>query len=88
LGGWFVGGLLITAGGLLVLVCGGCTLIFWIGALGSGSLDAAGPIMLLSGVLGGLPALVGVALIVLGVVTIRRWRSAPRPPPRVDETFR
>jgi hypothetical protein len=78
--GWFFGCLLIVMGALLAVFCGGCTLLFWVGSLGSGgSLNDESGILVLSFVLGGIPALGGIGLIIAGVAIIRGGRKR-RPP--------
>ena len=83
--GWFFGCLLIAMGVLMALLCGGCTAIFWITALSSGDLSSAASMLVLSALLGGVPALGGVGLIIAGWVILHPRR---RPPPAIDETFR
>jgi hypothetical protein len=84
--GWFFGCLLIAMGALMALLCGGCTAMFWVASLSNSDLASAGPMLVLSGVLGGIPALGGVGLIIAGWAILRP-RRVPMPP-QVDETFR
>jgi hypothetical protein len=74
--GQFIGWLLIAVGALMVLLCGGCTLVFWgvgvwtlIESPSAGGLGAMGLLFLMTGILGGLPAAGGGVLIWAG------WRA-------------
>ncbi|HWE99174.1 MAG TPA: hypothetical protein VG248_05205 [Caulobacteraceae bacterium] len=86
----FFGWLLIVIGGLLVLLCGGCTLTLWVAGLfslaqspGSGALGAGISMFFLTLVIGGLPAAGGAVLAWAG------WRTLhPLKTPRaVAKTF-
>jgi len=81
----FLGWLLIAVGGLMALLCGGCTLFVAIGGLFSAGNSPAAAVLLsvvLVAVVGGLPTLAGAALVWAG------WRIArPRKPKPDAETF-
>lgn len=81
-GGGFVGWLLIVSGALLVLLCGGCTLVMWgvgIAALGeNSSANAVGSVISLfitALLLGGLPTAGGAVLIWAGWRVLRPVRK-------------
>jgi hypothetical protein len=85
-GGW----LLIVVGGLLAVLCGGCTLIFWgvglVGLTQTPGSDAVGALIglfLITGLIGGVPAAGGAVLVWAG------WRVLhPLKTPRtVAKTF-
>jgi hypothetical protein len=87
----FWGWLLVVAGGMMALLCGGCTLMLWgasiVAALsqrGASSVAILPLILLVPAIVGGLPAAAGGALAWAG------WRIVhPQRPPRapIDETF-
>jgi hypothetical protein len=82
--GWFFGCLLIAMGALMALLCGGCTVLIWVSSLSTNDVSSAASMLVISGLLGGVPALGGVGLIIAGWAILH----PRRPPPRVDETFR
>jgi hypothetical protein len=68
--------LLITVGALMVLLCGGCTLVFWgiglyalIETPNAGGFAQMGLMMAITGLIGGLPAAGGAVLVWAG------WRA-------------
>ena len=72
----FVGWLLIVIGGLLAVLCGGCTLIFWgvgiVALLQQPSAAAWGAVIgtvVMTGLIGGVPAAGGALLVWAG------WRT-------------
>ncbi len=85
-GGW----LLIVIGGLLVVLCGGCTLVFWgvglVGLIQTPNGEALGAmigLLFMTGLIGGVPAAGGAILVWAG------WRALhPLKTPRtVAKTF-
>ena len=67
----FFGGLLMAVGGLITVLCGGCSLVFAggsiVGAIGSsGQLRDLPSWLLLVAVIGGLPTLIGIGLFIWG----------------------
>ena len=73
----------LTMGGLIVLLCGPCTLFFGGGALFSllkgEDASMAGFILVVALVIGGIPTAGGVVLLLNGWGSLRKLRS--RPPP-------
>lgn len=82
----FIGWLMLGCGGLMALLCGGCTLVVWAigfsGGLGQG-VEAILSWFLMALVLGGVPTAIAALIGWLGWRIVRR----PRPPRPVDETF-
>jgi len=76
---------LITVGVLMMFLCGGCGVLFFIGFLISGLTSSNHEdvsMVIMPIVLGGVPALVGFGLFAAGRA-IRRPMVAPTPPPSV-----
>jgi hypothetical protein len=76
---------LITVGVLMMLLCGGCGALFFIGFLISGLTSSNHEdvgMVIMPIVLGGVPALIGFGLFAAGRA-IRRPTSPPKPPPSV-----
>jgi hypothetical protein len=76
----FVAGALIVVGGLMVLLCGSCTLVFGggglVGLLRGEDVGLSGFLVATAAIVGGLPTAAGVVLLLNG------WKSwkANRPP--------
>jgi hypothetical protein len=82
----FFGWLLIVMGGLITLLCGGCTLLM-VGVGFAGMTSQPGALMgwmLMVGMFGGLPTAAGIALVWVGWLLVRKPRQTPK---KVGETF-
>lgn len=79
--------LVLTMGGLIVLLCGPCTLFFGGGALfellRGGDPSLAGFILAVALILGGIPTVGGVVLVINGFQSLQKMRRPPAagPPP-------
>ena len=75
--------LVLTAGGLIVLLCGPCTLFFGGGALvellKGGDASMATFILAVALILGGIPTAGGVVLVINGFQSLRKMRQPPPP---------
>jgi hypothetical protein len=81
----FFGTALIAVGVLMMLLCGGCGALFFIGFLISGIASSNHEdisMVIMPIVLGGVPALVGLGLFAAGR-GLRRPAAAAKPPPSV-----
>ena len=75
----FFGGALVAVGVLMMLLCGGCGVLFFLAFLWSGLTSSNHDdvtMVVLPIVLGGLPAGIGLGLFIVG----RAVRRGPRPP--------
>jgi len=82
----FFGWLLIVMGGLILVLCGGCTLLM-VGFGFAGGVTSSGAViswLLVVGLIGGLPTAAGGALVWVGWLLVRRPRVTPK---KVGETF-
>jgi small neutral amino acid transporter SnatA (MarC family) len=87
----FFGWLLVCLGALMVLLCGGCTLVIWgislyalIQTPNAGGFGQMGLLVLMSSMIGGLPAAGG------GVLVWAGWRALHplrQPGKQVESTF-
>lgn len=89
--GRFIGWLLIAVGSLMVLLCGGCTLVGWgiaifglVQSPNAQTLGAMAGVVLMTTIIGGLPAAGGAVLVWAGLRTLR---PLPQPGPSVAKTF-
>jgi hypothetical protein len=82
----FFGWLLIVMGGLMLVLCGGCTVLMaGLGIAGAAaSSSAVLSWLLIVGLIGGLPTAAGGALVWVGWLMVRRPRQTPK---KVGETF-
>jgi small neutral amino acid transporter SnatA (MarC family) len=80
----FFGWLLMAIGGLMVLLCGACTLTFWgIELTTTGGGDAAGGLLMV-GLIGGLPTAAGALLFWVGLRMVRPRKMTRRD---AEDTF-
>jgi hypothetical protein len=84
-GSRLVGWLLIALGGLMVLLCGGCTLIMWgvgvfamIDQPGAEAASAAAGMFTMSAVIGGVPTAAGAVLVWAGYRILRPKGSSAK----------
>lgn len=82
----FLGAGLIAVGGLMVVLCGGCTLYFlgsldWAVKTGEPGAGAAPFIAACALFFGGAPTIIGVLILRRGLVRRRAARPPPSPPP-------
>lgn len=86
----FVGGALVAVGLLMMLLCGGCGALFFVGFLWS-AFTASNPedfsFVLMPIVLGGVPAGIGLGLFVAGQGLRRPPPVATARPPEDDDEF-
>ena len=83
----FLGLLLMTAGGLLALLCGLCTFVLSAniigGALHSSATTAQLSVLLFPLIIGGIPTALGVVLFMIGLSMFREGRKRLNHPERV-----
>lgn len=84
----FFGAALIGVGFLMMLLCGGCGALFFLGFLFGGLFSSNHEdlgMLIMPIVLGGVPAAVGLGLFIAGRNLQRPTKGAAPPPPSVDD---
>jgi hypothetical protein len=77
----FFGAALIAIGALMMVLCGGCGAVFLLVYLADGIAHPNDlPLAFMPIVVGGMPALIGLGLFLVGR-NLRRGGTGPRPPP-------
>jgi hypothetical protein len=82
----FIAGALVAVGGLMVLLCGSCTVMFGggglIGLIQGEDAALSGTLLITAALLGGLPTTAGVVLVRSGLKTLREGNAhQPEQPP-------